>query len=250
MSDTDVREAVRERYAAAAIQFLDGEDDSCCGPDGCSTAATAGPGFGVELYEALASENLPDTATMASLGCGNPTAVAELAEGDVVLDLGSGAGLDVFLSARRVGRSGKVIGLDMTDEMLRLAEKNRTELGAENVEFVKGDIENIPLDEDSVDVIISNCVINLSVDKGEVFREAHRVLRPGGRFAVTDVVTLRPFTDEEKADMASWTGCVAGALTRQEYIEGLSAAGFSDVDLEVIHEYGEDVVGAIVRAVA
>jgi SAM-dependent methyltransferase len=211
MSDTDVKEAVRQRYASAALRFIETGDVSCCEPDQALIDSPEGPGFGVAVYEALSGEDLPDSATLASLGCGNPTAVAKLEEGDTVLDLGSGAGLDVFLSAKRVGPTGTVYGLDMTDEMLQLAGQNKAALGVDNVEFLKGEIEDIPLPDDSVDVIISNCVINLSVDKPQVFREAHRVLKPGGRFAVTDVVTTRPFSSEEKADMAAWSGCIVGA---------------------------------------
>ena len=250
MSNADVKEAVRRRYASAALRFIEGSDASCCDPDPSLTKSPEGPGFGVSVYDALAGEDLPDTATLSSLGCGNPTAVAALDAGETVLDLGSGAGLDVFLSAKRVGPTGKVYGLDMTDEMLTLANRNRDELGAENVEFIKGDIENIPLPDDSVDVIISNCVINLSVDKPQVFREAHRVLRPGGRFAVTDVVTTREFSDDEKADMAKWSGCIAGALTRDEYIDGLTAAGFRDVDVEVTHGLASDVISGVIRGTA
>jgi ubiquinone/menaquinone biosynthesis C-methylase UbiE len=202
------------------------------------------------VYEALAAEDLPDTATLSSLGCGNPTAMAALADGETVLDLGSGAGLDVFLSAKTVGPAGKVYGLDMTDEMLDLANMNRSDIGVDNVEFIKGDIEDIPLPDDSIDVIISNCVINLSIDKPRVFREAHRVLRPGGRFAVTDVVTTRAFSVEEQADMAKWSGCIAGALTRDEYIEGLTEAGFRDVEVEVTHGLAADVISGVIRGIA
>ncbi len=239
----DIKEAVRKRYATAALQVR--ETGSCCGPD-----PAAGDGLGAELYAALDTEGLPDTARLASLGCGNPTAVAALAEGEVVLDLGSGGGLDAFLSARRVGPSGKVYGLDMTDEMLELARRNQTEAGIENVEFLKGEIEAIPLPDDSIDVIISNCVINLSVDKPGVFREAHRVLKPGGRFAVTDIVTTRPFTKEEQSDLASWTGCLAGALYREDFVAGLEQAGFREVEMEVTHPVAPDAVSAIIRAVA
>ena len=192
----------------------------------------------------------PEKAATASLGCGNPVAVAELHEGETVLDLGSGGGLDVLLSARRVGPTGFVYGLDMTDEMLELARQNQAEAGVANVEFRKGEIESIPLDDDSVDVIISNCVINLSADKAKVFAEAHRVLRPRGRFNVSDVVTKRPFTEQEKADLASWTGCIAGALTEQEYRDGLVTAGFSDVQVIPTHDVGDDVISAIIRATA
>ena len=251
MSARDTKKAVRDRYASAARDFLEpGLETSCCGPDGCLADATKGAGFGAVLYKALAAEDLPDTATLTSLGCGDPTAFAQLKEGDVVLDLGSGAGLDVLLSAKRVGDSGKVYGLDMTDEMLVLAARNTAEVGAHNVEFVKGDIEDIPLPDGSIDVIISNCVINLSPDKPQVFREAHRVLRPGGRFAVSDVVTTRPFTSEEQADLARWSGCISGALTRDEYLHGLESAGFSDVDVEEAHGLSDGVISAVVRATA
>jgi SAM-dependent methyltransferase len=252
MSDTTTKQAVRDRYASAALQFLEGDTGGCCGPD-CSSPDTAKAdqtGFGASVYEALDAEQLPDTAALASLGCGNPFAVAELVAGETVLDLGSGAGLDVMLSARRVGPTGMAYGLDMTDEMLELARRNQAEARIANVEFLKGDIENIPLPDGSVDVIISNCVINLSVDKPQVLRDAHRVLVPGGRFAVSDVVTLREFTPEEKADMASWTGCIAGALTSAEYESGLAAAGFSNITVEATHDLGPDVVSAIIRATA
>lgn len=242
---TNIKDTVRERYASAALQFIETGDASCCGP-----ACEDEPGFGTAMYEALSSEDLPDTATLASLGCGNPTAVAQLGAGETVLDLGSGAGLDVFLSARRVGPTGKVYGLDMTDEMLALARQNQAKTGIENVEFLKGDIEHVPLPDHSVDVIISNCVINLSIDKPAVFREAHRVLRPGGRFAVSDVVATRRLTPAEQADMASWTGCIAGALTADDFTSGLTNAGFSEASVEVTHAVGPDAVSAIIRAIA
>jgi SAM-dependent methyltransferase len=238
-----IKEAVRKRYASAALQVQ--ASGSCCGPD-----PAASDGLGAELYAALETEGLPDTARLASLGCGNPTAVAALGEGEVVLDLGSGGGLDVFLSARRVGPTGKVYGLDMTDEMLELARRNQAEAGIENVEFLKGDIEAIPLPDDSVDVIISNCVINLSEDKASVFKEAHRVLKPGGRFAVTDIVTKRRFTREEQSDLAAWTGCLAGALYVDDFVSGLEGAGFSDVEMEITHDVAPDAVSAIIRATA
>ncbi len=223
MSDADVKEAVRERYASAALRFSTMGDVACCEPDPNLTNSPEGPGFGVARYEALTGENLPDTATLASLGCGNPTAVARLEEGETVLDLGAGAGLDVFLSSKRVGVSGTVYGLDMTDEMLELARRNQAELRADNVEFL---------------------------DKPQVFREAHRVLKPGGRFAVTDVVTTRLFSADELVDMAAWSGCIAGALSEGEYLEGLGDAGFRDVEVEVTHSLGPDVVSAIIRATA
>lgn len=239
----DIKEAVRKRYATAALQVR--ETGTCCGPE-----PAASDGLGAELYAALDTEGLPDTARLASLGCGNPTAVASLAAGEVVLDLGSGGGLDAFLSARRVGPTGKVYGLDMTDEMLELARRNQAEAGLDNVEFLKGEIEAIPLADDSIDVIISNCVINLSVDKPGVFSEAHRVLRPGGRFAVTDIVTTRHFTEEEQSDLAAWTGCLAGALHKDDFVAGLEGAGFHDVEMEITHAVAPDAVSAIIRATA
>lgn len=250
MEDVATKEAVRDCYASAALEFSEGAEAACCGPGDCCTEQAAESPFGVTLYDTIATADLPDSATMASLGCGNPTAVAALAEGETVLDLGSGGGLDVFLSARRVGPTGKVYGVDMTDEMLDLARRNQAKTGITNVEFLKGDIENLPLADGSIDVIISNCVINLSTDKPEVFREAHRVLVPGGRFAVTDVVTTRELTPQEQADMAEWTGCIAGALTRDEFVAGLRDAGFRDIAIEVTHEVGPDAVSAIIRAVA
>jgi len=239
----DIKEAVRKRYATAALQIR--ESGSCCGPD-----AAAGDGLNADRYATLETEGLPDAARLASLGCGNPTAVAALEDGEVVLDLGSGGGLDVFLSARRVGPSGKVYGLDMTDEMLELARRSQAEARIENVEFLKGEIEAIPLPDHSIDVIISNCVINLSVDKPGVFREAHRVLKPGGRFAVTDIVATRRFTEEEQSDLVSWTGCLAGALHTDDFVAGLEGAGFHDVELEVTHDVAPGAVSAIIRATA
>lgn len=255
-----IKESVRESYAAAARGFavnlaVDGgqSDESggdCSGTSGCcGPTQSLAPGFGSGLYENLAEADLPDGATQSSLGCGNPTAVAELNFGETVLDLGSGAGLDVMLSANRVGPTGKAYGLDMTDEMLELARRNQAEAGVENVEFLKGDIEDVPLPDGSVDVIISNCVINLSADKGRVFTEAARVLAPGGRFAVTDVLATRALSDSEKSDMAQWSGCIAGALTQEEFVAGLSAAGFVDIDVKVTHDVAEIAVSAIVRAV-
>jgi len=251
-SADEVREAVRKRYAAAALSVRDAQS-GCCGPASSveSTPAQqqADP-FGVARYDdTLGEDGVPEAAALASLGCGNPTAVAELLPGETVLDLGSGGGLDVILSARRVGPEGRAYGLDMTDEMLELARRNQAEAGVDNVEFLKGDIEDIPLPDSSVDVIISNCVINLSVDKPAVLREAHRVLRTGGRFAVSDVVTRRDFTDAEKADLASWSGCIAGALTEAEYRDGLAAAGFCDVEIVPTRDIGEDAFTAVVRAV-
>ena len=239
----EIKEKVRERYAGAALAVQAAPATGGC----CSAPAPVDSRWGLGRYDGDAGE-APEKAATASLGCGNPVAVAELSDGDTVLDLGSGGGLDVLLSAKRVGPTGFVYGLDMTDEMLALARQNQAEAGVTNVEFRKGEIEDIPLPDDSVDVIISNCVINLSVDKPTVFREAHRVLRPGGRFAVSDVVTKRPFTDQEKADLASWTGCIAGALTEQEYRDGLFEAGFTEVQVIASHDVGDDVMSAIIRA--
>jgi arsenite methyltransferase len=242
---SDIREDVRERYAAAAVAT--GTQDccgsECCGPGGCGTEAV----WGGTLYDEAARMEAPDRALLASLGCGNPTAVAELGEGEVVLDLGSGGGLDVLLSARRVGPTGKAYGLDMTDEMLTLALENKARAGLVNVEFLKGYIEEVPLPRDTVDVIISNCVVNLSPDKDRVFAEAFRVLRPGGRLAVTDVVADLP-SDRRSPDPGLWAGCIAGALTRPEYVEGLTAAGFELVQIEDTHSVGEGFASAIIRA--
>src|SRR3954465_15697886 len=212
-------EVVRGRYAASAIAVLD-QGSACCAP---------GAGIGSELYSALERAELPDAAILASLGCGNPTAVADLHEGERVLDLGSGGGIDVLLSAKRVGPTGRAIGLDMTDEMLALAQKNAQDAGATNVEFLKGHIEAIPLPADSVDVVISNCVINLAADKAAVFGEIARVLRPGGRMGVTDIVAEDRLTPDERAERGSYTGCIAGALTMSEFRAGLEAAGLADV---------------------
>ena len=242
----DVREAVRERYAAAARAV--GESSSCgCGPVSLTDEHDATV-FGGSLYEAADTEAATATAVEASLGCGNPTAVAALHEGETVLDLGSGGGLDVLLSARRVGPTGKAYGLDMTDEMLELARANARKAGAENVEFLKGEIERIPLPDASVDVIISNCVINLSGDKPQVLREAARVLKPGGRFAVSDVIADEGMDDATRRDMQQWTGCIAGALTRAEFEQGLVAAGLVEVEIEETHRVHEHAASAIIRA--
>ena len=239
----EIRETVRERYAAAAVEAQSGTA-SCCGSgSGC------GPeDFGSTLYSGEERETLPDAAALASLGCGNPTAVAELAGGETVLDLGSGGGIDVLLSARRVGPEGLVYGLDMTDEMLELARANQREAGVENVEWLKGTIETIPLPEASVDVIISNCVINLSGDKPSVFAEAARVLRPGGRFAVTDVVADPDMDEATRQDMAQWTGCIAGALTEEQFRAELTGAGFEAIEIQETHRVHEHAGSAIVRA--
>jgi SAM-dependent methyltransferase len=252
-----LREQVRARYAAAATQVTTSQggcgcgqpadcgcDDSCCG-----TAATAEePGFGAELYAGLDRDELPDTALLASLGCGNPTAVAELREGETVLDLGSGGGIDVLLSARRVGPAGKAYGLDMTEEMLQLARRNAAEAGAGNVEFLKGQIEAIPLPAQTVDVVISNCVVNLSTDKPAVFRETFRVLKPGGRIGITDVVAEDRLSPEDRAERGSYVGCIAGALSRSEYEEGLAAAGFRQVSVTFTHPVGDGLHSAIIKA--
>jgi arsenite methyltransferase len=251
-----LREQVRARYAAAAIKVSAGEGDCGCGQpadcgcgDGCCGAATAEePGFGAELYATLDRDQLPDTAVLASLGCGNPTAVAELHAGETVLDLGSGGGIDVLLSAKRVGPSGKAYGLDMTEEMLALARANAAQAGATNVEWLKGHIEAIPLPAATVDVVISNCVINLSTDKPAVFAETFRVLRPGGRIGITDVVAEDRLSPEARAERGAWVGCIAGALSRSEYEAGLAAAGFTGVSVVFTHEVGDGLHSAIITA--
>jgi ubiquinone/menaquinone biosynthesis C-methylase UbiE len=250
----ETREAVRERYAAAA-QSVEAGKAGCCGPSdsscGCGTDvpdACASGDFGPGLYSAAERDALPDAAKLASLGCGNPTAVAELHEGETVLDLGSGGGIDVLLSARRVGAGGKAYGLDMTDEMLDLARENQRRAGVENVEFVKGTIEEIPLPDSSVDVIISNCVINLSGDKPRVFREAARVLRAGGRLAVTDIVADPDMDEATRTDMAQWTGCIAGALTAEEFSRELAVAGFAEIEIRETHRVHDQAGSAIIRA--
>jgi len=235
--ELELREDVRRHYAEAATTVA----DSCCGVD-------SGTGFGAELYDVLQRDELPEAAVLASLGCGNPTAVADLHEGEAVLDLGSGGGIDVLLSAKRVGPTGKAYGLDMTDEMLELAAKNAAEAGATNVEFLKGFIEDIPLPEGTVDVIISNCVINLSTDKQKVFAEMHRVLRPGGRIGVSDVVADDELSAEDRAERGSYVGCIAGALSFTEYEDGLREAGFTDVEITSTHEPDPGMHAAIVKA--
>jgi SAM-dependent methyltransferase len=234
MSSTDIKEVVKEKYGQAALRVKSG-GSSCCG-------ATAASGLGRDpitsnLYDSSQAGQVPQEAMLASLGCGNPTALAKLNAGEVVLDLGSGGGVDVLLSARRVGPTGKAYGLDMTDEMLALANENKRKAGAENVEFLKGEIEHIPLPENSVDVIISNCVINLSADKDRVLREAFRVLKPGGRIAVSDVVTRGAIAPEIRQSVLLWVGCVAGALGDDEYRSKLSAAGFERIDIEPTRIY-------------
>jgi len=252
----DIREAVRARYAetARSIDLAPTLDSGASADDcGCSATSCCGPAeaWGEKLYGDESRNAAPESAFVASLGCGNPTAVAELHEGEVVLDLGSGAGLDVLLSARRVGPSGRAFGLDMTDEMLARALENKARAGTSNAEFLKGYIEEIPLPEASVDVVISNCVINLSADKPRVFAEMHRVLRPGGRIGVTDVVAngrIGASADEGAFDAESWSACIAGALTRDEYRKGLIDAGFIDVELIDSHAVADGFVSAIIRA--
>jgi arsenite methyltransferase len=234
MSTTDIKEVVKEKYGQAALRVKTG-GSGCCG-------ATAASGLSCDpitsnLYDSLQAGRVPEEAMLASLGCGNPTALANLNPGEVVLDLGSGGGIDVLLSANRVGPSGKAYGLDMTDEMLALANQNKCKAGAENVEFLKGEIEHIPLPDNSVDVIISNCVINLSGDKDRVMREAFRVLKPGGRFAVSDVVTHGEITPEIRQSVLLWVGCVAGALGDDEYRSKLLAAGFEQIEIEPTRIY-------------
>ncbi len=231
---TQLQEAVRQRYAAAAQLSLAGESGSCCGPSCCSDTTAADP-ITRDLYDD--TESVPQAALSASLGCGNPTALIDLGTGQDVLDLGSGGGLDVLLSARRVAPDGIAYGLDMTDEMLALAERNRVEAGIDNARFVKGTIEDIPLPDASVDVVISNCVINLSTDKDRVLAEAHRVLRPGGRFAVSDIVLLRPLEQQWASVVELWTGCISGALTIEEYQSKLTTAGFDNPTVEITRSY-------------
>jgi len=232
-SSADIKEVVKEKYGEAALRVTSG-GSSCCG-------ATSGSGCGdpitSNLYDALQAGQIPEEALLASLGCGNPTALAKLNPGEVVLDLGSGGGIDVLLSAKRVGPTGKAYGLDMTDEMLALAKENKRKAGVENVEFLRGEIEHIPLPDNSVDVVISNCVINLSSDKDAVLREAFRVLKPGGRFAVSDVVTRGEMLPEIRKNVLLWVGCVAGALEENEYRSKLASAGFEQIDVEPTRIY-------------
>src|SRR5438270_4650332 len=229
MENLSVNEIVKEKYGQAALRVQSG-GSSCCG-------ATAANGLNCDpitshLYDSTQTGALPETAVLASLGCGNPTALAQLNPGEVVLDLGAGGGIDVLLSAQRVGPTGKAYGLDMTDEMLALANENKRQAGAENVEFLKGEIEHIPLPDNSVDVVISNCVINLSADKDRVLKEAFRVLKPGGRFAISDVVTRGEISDDIRRSVLLWVGCVAGALDENEYRAKLMSAGFADITIE------------------
>ncbi|MEJ7831537.1 MAG: arsenite methyltransferase [Nocardioides sp.] len=251
--DSDTREEVRQRYAAAAVavsaerrtslEVLD-EDNAA----GCCGGSAEAPTFGAGLYADSEQNELPADAVLASLGCGNPTAVAALQPGERVLDLGSGGGIDVLLSARRVGPTGFAYGVDMTDEMLDLARRNAADAGADNVEFLRGTIEDVPLADASVDVVISNCVVNLSTDKSAVIREMHRVLTPGGRIGISDVVAEDHLSSADRAERGSFVGCVAGALSRSEYVDLLTAAGFEDPDVEFTHEVADGMHGAIVRA--
>jgi arsenite methyltransferase len=251
MSQTnDLRDRVRDRYAAAATAVTTGGAASCCGTGVDSTVQHIefSVGWGAELYPDADRDALPAEAVAASLGCGNPLVVADLDEGETVLDLGSGGGIDVLLSARRVGRTGKAYGVDMTDEMLALARANAAKAGASNVEFVKGTIEAVPLPDASVDVIISNCVINLSTDKPAVLAEAHRLLRPGGRFGVSDVVADDHLDAAQRAERGSYVGCIAGALSISGYHDGLVAAGFTDITITPTHQVADGVHSAIIRA--
>jgi SAM-dependent methyltransferase len=245
MSIENIKEVVREKYGQAALRVTGG-GSSCCGAsdlvDGCCDPITS------NLYDAVQSGEIPEEALRASLGCGNPTMLAQLKQGEIVLDLGSGGGIDVLLSAKRVGPTGKAYGLDMTDEMLALARENQRRAGVENVEFVKGEIENIPLPNNSVDVIISNCVINLSADKGRVLREAFRVLKPGGRLAVSDVVLRGDVPADVRASVLLWVGCIAGALQETEYISKLREAGFEAIDIEPTRIYKVEDARAFLAA--
>jgi SAM-dependent methyltransferase len=260
-STDDLREEVRARYAQAATAVRGGStntelndalqvvDDSCCSSSCCGgDATTVDQSFGAGLYDAGEQAELPAEALAASLGCGNPMAVAALRPGERVLDLGSGGGIDVLLSARRVGETGFAYGVDMTDEMLELARANAAKAGATNVEFLKGTIEDVPLPDASVDVVISNCVINLSVDKPKVLAEMHRVLVPGGRIGISDVVAEDHLTPEDRAERGSYVGCIAGALSRREYLDGLVAAGFVGAEVEFTHDAAPGMHGAIIRA--
>jgi arsenite methyltransferase len=247
-NDSALRDQVRTRYAESARAVATG---SGCGCDCCQPGTTCveeGHVFGSDLYEMVDRESLPDAAVLASLGCGNPTAVADLREGETVLDLGSGGGIDVLLSAKRVGGAGKVYGLDMTDEMLALALENKRKAGATNVEFLRGYIEDIPLPAATVDVVISNCVINLSTDKGRVFAEMARVLKPSGRIGITDVVAENDLSPEQRAERGSYVGCIAGALSFGEYEEGLRSTGFTDISVAPTHQVADGMHSAIIKA--
>jgi SAM-dependent methyltransferase len=247
LSADELRDEVRTKYAESALAVTEGATASC-GSGSCCGGDAPSADFGSALYDAEQRGELPDTATLASLGCGNPTAVADLREGEVVLDLGSGGGIDVILSAKRVGPTGIAYGLDMTEEMLSLAQRNAREAGARNAVFLRGVIEDVPLPADSVDVVISNCVVNLSTDKSAVFAELARVLKPGGRVGISDVVAEDRLTPEERAERGSYVGCIAGALSKGEYEAAFETAGFEDVSVEFTHEVADGIHGAIVKA--
>jgi SAM-dependent methyltransferase len=255
LTELDLRERVRTRYGELAELAASGATCGCgqpvdcgCGADCCTPVDENQPGVAAEFYPAADRDALPETAVLASLGCGNPIAVAELRPGEVVLDLGSGGGIDVLLSAKRVGPLGKAYGLDMTEEMLALARRNASQAGATNVEFLKGHIEAIPLPAETVDVVISNCVINLSIDKPAVFAETFRVLRPGGRLGVSDIVAEDHLTPEQRAERGSYVGCIAGALSQTEYERGLAEAGFTEVSVTFTHQVGDGIHSAIIKA--
>jgi arsenite methyltransferase len=248
---TDLKEEMRSRYAEAAVRADAGQGcggESCCAENGC--CGDAGPdAFGSSLYDLQTQADLPQAALLASLGCGNPIAVADLHEGEVVLDLGSGGGIDVLLSAKRVGPTGLAYGVDMTDEMLELARRNASDSGIKNAHFLKGDIENVPLPDESIDVVISNCVVNLSTDKPQVLREIFRVLRPGGRIGISDVVAEDRLSPRERAERGSYVGCIAGALSKTEYETGLADAGFGEVSVAFTNRVADGMHSAIIKAV-
>jgi arsenite methyltransferase len=255
VEEVALRERVRTRYAELAELAASGATCGCgqpvdcgCGADCCTPVDENQPGVAAEFYSVDERDALPESAVLASLGCGNPTAVAELREGETVLDLGSGGGIDVLLSAKRVGPTGKAYGLDMTEEMLALARRNATQAGATNVEFLMGHIEQIPLPAATVDVVISNCVVNLSVDKPAVFAETFRVLKPGGRLGISDVVAEDHLTAEQRAERGSYVGCIAGALSQTEFETQLTEAGFSDVSVTFTHQVGDGIQSAIIKA--
>jgi SAM-dependent methyltransferase len=243
-----IHEMVRDHYAKAALEVLDHGAQACCGDGCCGAAGCTDEQAGITFYSDLDQADLPNAAVLASLGCGNPIAVADLNLGERVLDLGSGGGIDVLLSAKRVGPTGRAFGLDMTDEMLALAQRNAAEAGAANVEFLKGHIEAIPLPADSIDVVISNCVVNLTADKPAVFREVARVLRPGGRIGITDIVADDSLTPDERAERGSYAGCIAGALSVSEFADGLREVGLTDVSVTPTHDAAPGMYSAIIRA--
>ena len=247
-SAEELREEVRRRYAESARRVSQGTGGCGCGSGSCCEGENEAEMFGQALYDAEQRGELPEAAALVSLGCGNPTAVADLHEGETVLDLGSGGGIDVILSAKRVGPTGTAYGVDMTDEMLALAQRNAREADVQNVHFLKGVIERIPLPADSVDVVISNCVINLSTDKPAVLTEMARVLKPGGRIGISDVVAEDRLSSQERAERGSYVGCIAGALSKGEYEAGLAAAGFEQISVEFTHEVADGMHGAIVKA--